>query len=54
MKYIIIVVATGKQVPALDVCGEEHWEPLALHQAAKVLTVMNREAGAKVYKLESL
>jgi hypothetical protein len=54
MKYIIVSVATGKQVPVLDVCGEEHWEPLTMKVAAKVLTIMNREAGAKLYRAEAL
>lgn len=54
MKYIIVSVATGKQVPVLDVCGEEHWEPLTMKVAAKVLAIMNREAGAKLYRAEAL
>lgn len=54
MKYIIVSVATGKHVPALDVCGEEHWEPLTFKVAAKVVTAMNREAGAKLYRMEAL
>jgi len=36
MKYIIVSVSTGKQVPALDICGAEHWEPLPMRQAAAV------------------
>ena len=54
MKYIIVSVATGKHVPALDIHGEEHWEPLTFRQAALAVTWMNREAGAKAYRLESL
>lgn len=54
MKYIIINISTGKQVPALDVCGEEHWEALDLRTAAKVVTAMNREVGEKVYRMEAL
>ena len=54
MKYIIVSVTTGKHVPAIDICGEEHWEPLTFNLAAKVVTAMNREAGAKIYKLERL
>lgn len=54
MKYIIVSIATDKHVPVIDICGEEHWEPLTLKLAAKVVTAMNRIAGAKVYKLERL
>jgi len=54
MKYIIVSVSTGKQVPAIDICGVEHWEPLQLRQAAATVTAMNRAAGAKAYRLESL
>lgn len=54
MKYIIVSIATGKQVPAIDVCDGQHWEPLVLKVAAKAVTTMNREAGEKLYRLESL
>ena len=54
MKYIVVSVSTGKQVPAVDVCGTAHWEPLPLRQAAAAVTAMNRAAGAKAYRLESL
>ncbi len=53
MKYIIVSINTGKQVPAIDICGEEHWEPLELKAAAKAVATMNRESG-KAYRLERL
>lgn len=53
-KVIIVSTATGKQVPAIDVCGEKHWEPLEWRTACKVLATMNREVGGKAYRLESL
>lgn len=54
MKYIIISVKSGKQVPAVDAMGNAHWEGLLLRVAAAEVTRMNREAREKAYRLESL
>lgn len=55
MKYIIINNATGKQAPAIDFVGNEHWEPLPLKQAAKAVAYLNKRLGAnKAYRLEAL
>lgn len=54
MKYIIVSISTGKHVPAIDIHGEKHWEPLTFREAALAVTSLNREAGAKAYRLESL
>ena len=54
MKYIIISTATKKQVPAIGISGEEHWEALPLRQAAKAVAYLNKQAGnPKAYRLEA-